>query len=83
MKKHLVKEKIKYIIATFEENEQVAYLISLHQGKYSFTYDIALATKTTNRTTAEMVKNNYFIDTGDNIQLVTLPLVVSYTLIEE
>ena len=81
MEKHTVKTTRKYIIATLSSPTQ--YLISQHWGKWAFTDNIELATKTKTREVAKIVKANYHHDFGVDIDLVIIPVDIEYKMIKE
>lgn len=78
--KHLEKMDRKYIIASVDNGMYLTY----KNYKYSFVTNIAYATKFMNKKIAEKYIDYYAIDTLDNqFDLVIIPLVIEYSLIEE
>lgn len=72
----------KYVIATLDS--PTTYLKSLHLGRYCFLKDIEGATKFLSRKLATEMISYYMADTGDSsIDLVVLPVKISYELINE
>lgn len=74
MVKHLEKQVIKYVIATLDTPTE--YLIT-REGKNSLTDNIIRATKTTSKNVAKNIAN------GINMDLVVIPVEISYSLIDE
>lgn len=74
MVKHLEKQVIKYVIATLDTPTE--YLIT-REGKNSLTDNIIRATKTTSKNVAKDIAN------GINMDLVVVPVEISYSLIDE
>ena len=80
--KYIEKKIRKYIIATFDNPTR--YLCKTPGEKeYLFTKDIEYATKTMRYNLAEQVKQYYYNDTGMTIDLVVLPLDITYELVDE
>ena len=79
----LLEKKIrKYVIATF--GSPTLYLKKVPSEKeYVFLEDIEYATKAMSQKIAEQIKNYYYADTSSNIELVVLPLEITYELIDE
>ena len=75
------KEYFKYVIATLDN--PTMYLRYLLDGKYCFVDNIEAATKTLNRKLANDLKNYYYSDTNDDIDLVIVPIKITYELVEE
>lgn len=74
MVKHLEKQVIKYVIATLDTPTE--YLIT-REGKNFLTDNIIRATKTTSKNVAKDIAN------GINMDLVVIPVEISYSLIDE
>lgn len=81
MKKYKELVLKRYVIATFDNPTQ--YLISEHFGKYSFTDNIQIASKFTNKSLANEMRNYFFKDTRLEIDLVIVPIEIEYSIIEE
>ena len=81
-KKYIEKKIRKYVIATFDQPTQYLYKIP-GKSEYLFVEDIEAATKTLNSNIAEQVKQYYYSDTNVNIDLVVLPIDITYELVEE
>lgn len=79
--RYLEKRIRKYVIATIAES--TAYLMSLHFGNWCFTDDIERATKTMTLKMAKQVRDNYYHDYGQDIELAIIPIEISYELINE
>ena len=71
----------RYVIATTDNPTQ--YLI-FKDERIAFTKHISNATKTAGRITANTIKNEFYAYTGRNdIELVVLPVKISYELLRE
>lgn len=79
MKKYKEKESKKYVIADL--SEKTNYLFSNRNGNYSFIDNIATCTKFLSKTIAEDLCNECMRNCG--VQLVVVPLLITYELIEE
>ena len=79
MKKYLEKETKKYIIADL--SQPTNYLKSMRDGKYCFIDNIMVATKFVNRYTAQEICNECIRNTS--IDLVVIPIMITYEIIEE
>lgn len=80
--KFLEKEIQKYVIATL--SNPTLYMKKVYQKtQYIFTKDIEAATKYMSKDVAAMMVEYYKKDTGDNMDLVIIPVSISYSLIKE
>ena len=80
-KKHLEKKVRVYVVADPESGQ---YLYKKPaQEIYHFVKDIAQSTKCESRNIAHFVMQCYRQDTGDNLDLVVIPLEITYELINE
>ena len=80
--KILEKKITKYVIATLDN--PTLYLKKIYQQKkYVFSEDIEYATKTMSRDVAKIILDYYYSDTGDDIELVIVPVEITYSLINE
>jgi len=71
----------RYVIATLDN--PTTYLIFKDEN-ITFTGQISRATKTAGRTTANAIKNEFYAYTGrTDIELVVLPIKISYEIIRE
>lgn len=71
----------RYVIATLDN--PTAYLIFKDEN-ITFTRQISRATKTAGRITANTIKNEFYAYTGrTDIELVVLPIRISYEIIKE
>ena len=71
----------RYVIATLDN--PTTYLIFKDEN-ITFTRQISRATKTAGRNTANAIKNEFYAYTGrTDIELVVLPVRVSYEIIKE
>ena len=82
-KKHTVKKIRKYVIATLSSPTLYLYK-KPGEYNYSFSRNIETATKTLDCFDAEILLKEYFEATNDrDIEMVVLPLDVTFELIEE
>ena len=79
MKKYLEKETKKYIIADL--SQPTNYLHSLREGRYNFIDNIIVATKFVNKNIAQQICDECSINF--NIDLVVVPILITYEIIEE
>ena len=71
----------RYVIATLDN--PTTYLIFKDEN-ITFTRQISRATKTAGRNTANAIKNEFYAYTGRNdIELVVLPIKISYEIVKE
>ena len=71
----------RYVIATLEN--PTTYLIFKDEN-IAFTRQISRATKTAGRNTANAIKNEFYAYTGrTDIELVVLPIKISYEIVKE
>lgn len=71
----------RYVVATLEN--PTTYLI-FKDGNITFTKQISRATKTAGKTTANSIKNEFYAYTNrEDIELVVLPIRISYELLKE
>lgn len=82
MKKYLEKQEIKYVIATLDKK---TYYLKKTPAKieYEFVTDITMATKTMSYKVAEQIKKYYYYDTNSNLDLVIVPMQITYELIDK
>ena len=79
MNKYKEKEVKKYVIADL--SQPTNYLHSLREGKYNFIDNILVATKFVSKSTAQEICNECIRNI--NIDLVVIPIVITYEIIEE
>lgn len=79
MKRYKEKELKKYVIADL--SQPTNYLRSLKEGRYNFIDNIIVATKFVNKTIAQQICNECI--TNFNMDLVVVPILVTYEIIEE
>lgn len=79
MKKYLEKEIKKYVIADL--SQPTNYLHSLRDGRYNFIDNIIVATKFVNKNIAQQIC--YECSINFNIDLVVVPILIIYEIIEE
>lgn len=81
MNNYLESELCRYVIATLDS--PTAYLIFKDEN-ITFTKQISRATKTAGRNTANAIRNEFYAYTGrTDIELVVLPVKISYEIIKE
>ena len=81
MNNHLESILDRYVVATL--SNPTTYLI-FKDNNITFTNQISRATKTAGRTTANAIKNEFYAYTGrTDIELVVLPIKISYEIIKE
>ena len=84
MEKILEKQEMKYVLATILNGHTVYLKKVLQKKEYEFTPDIKDATKTMTREMAKTILKYYEYDTGDKyLDLVIVPLVITYELVKE
>lgn len=82
MERYLEKKIRKYVIATL--GYPTLYLKKIPgKEEYMFSEDIEYATKTMNVGLAEQIKNYYYQDIGCDVELVIVPVEITYELIDE
>ena len=79
MNKYKEKEMKKYVIADL--SQPTNYLKSMKDGRYSFIDNIVVATKFVSKITAQEICNECIRNT--NIELVVIPVLITYEIIEE
>ena len=79
MNKYKEKELKKYVIADL--SQPTNYLLSLKGAKYCFIDNIASCTKFISKTIAQEICNECMINF--NMDLVVVPIVITYEIIEE
>lgn len=83
LNKHTIKRIIKFVIATLSSPTTYLYK-KPGELEFKFMKDIEKATKTMNREDADYIVKQYHYSTGDDrFELVVLPLLTEYSLIEE
>lgn len=81
MNKYLESTVDRYVIATLDS--PTTYLI-FKDNNITFAKQISRATKTASKTTANAIKNEFYAYTGrTDIELVVLPVKISYEIIKE
>lgn len=81
MNKYLESTLCRYVIATLDS--PTTYLI-FRDENITFTRQISRATKTAGRNTANTIKNEFYAYTGrTDIELVVLPIKISYEIVNE
>lgn len=80
-KKYLEKRVKRYVMASVDTGQ---YLVVIPvKNQYIFTNNIIQATKCRNAFDAKIVIRDYHHDTGDDFDLVVIPLEITYELINE
>ena len=78
--KYIEKKIIKYVITTVDGR----YLKKIpSQNEYYFVDDIEIATKAMDRSTINQILRYYYLDTNSDIELLTIPVEITYELINE
>lgn len=74
----------RYVLATMHDG-QCWYLHSIHKiGAWEMVADIEAATKTTTKSIAKVLLNDYKRDFGDKgYDFIIIPLIIDYSLIKE
>ena len=81
MKNYLEKTLNRYVIATLETPTR--YLV-FKDNNITFTKHIAKSTKSASKNTARTIKDEFYAYTGmTDIELVILPVKISYEIIQE
>jgi hypothetical protein len=81
MNNYLESTLCRYVIATLDN--PTTYLIFKDEN-ITFTKQISRATKTAGKNTANAIKNEFYAYTGrTDIELVVLPVKISYEIIKE
>lgn len=82
MERYLEKKIRKYVIATL--GIPTLYLKKIPSEKeYIFSEDIEYATKAMSKNVAEQIKDYYYADTKSDIELVVVPVEITYEIIDE
>ena len=76
------KEEKKYVIATLD-NPTFYLKKTPAKPEYVFTEDISIATKAVSYKVAEQIKKYYYCDTGIAVDLVIVPVMITYEIIDE
>ena len=79
MNRYKEKEIKKYVIADL--SQPTNYLKSMKDGKYCFIDNIVVATKFVSRSIAQEICNECIRNT--NIDLVVVPVLITYEIVEE
>lgn len=79
MKRYKEKELKKFVIADL--SIPTNYLFSNRNANYSFVDNIVVATKFLNRNIAQTICNECMVNC--NIELVVVPLLITYEIIED
>ena len=79
MKKYLEKETKKYVIADL--SQPTNYLHSLREGRYNFIDNIIVATKFISKDIAQQICNECI--RNFQIDLVVVPIIITYEIVEE
>ena len=81
MEKHLESVLDRYVIASLETPTR--YLV-FKDGNISFTHNIVRSTKSASRNTARAIREEFYAYTGmTDIELIILPIQISYEIIQE
>lgn len=77
------REYTRYVVATLNQDGKAMYLHSLHDGEYMLVEEIEYATKLRGRGAAMDFYKFAVHDFGPNVELVLLPVIISYELVKE
>lgn len=77
------REYTRYVVATLNQDGKAMYLHSLHDGKYMLVEEIEYATKLRGLEAAMDFYRFAVHDFGPNVELVLLPVIISYELVKE
>lgn len=77
------REYTRYVVATLNQDGKAMYLHSLHDGEYMLVEEIEYATKLRGREAAMDFYRFAVHDFGPNVELVLLPVIISYELVKE
>lgn len=77
------KELIRYVVATLAEDGKAMYLQSLHDGTYRLMENIEYATKVLGKKAAMDFYRFACMDFGPHVELVLLPVIITYELVKE
>lgn len=82
-KRNMIEKEIKkYIVANADTGNYLK--VELRNKKYDFVDNIEMATKTMDRSSANVIIGRFYSDVSANDQnLVVIPLKITYELIEE
>ena len=82
MKKYLEKTTTKYVIATL--GSPTMYLKKTPaKNEYCFVEDIEIATKSMSNVTGDQILKYFYLDTGLDIELVVVPVEITYEIIDD
>lgn len=79
---YLITREIKFVIATLSSPTMYMYK-KPGEFQYKFYKDIRKALFTLERDVAQMLLDEYKFYTGDDIELVVIPVEISYALVNE
>ena len=82
MRKFLEKTTRKYVIATLD-NPTLYLKKTPTKNEYCFVDNIEIATKTNSKALMKKILKYYYQDSGLNIELVVVPIDITYEIIEE
>lgn len=83
MQKYIEKKEKKYVMASPDYGSYLQKVGFGSNPRYKFTTDIVVATKTNTKNDAKYLIHCYQDDTGDDLDLVVIPVEVTYELINE
>ena len=82
MNRYLEKKIIKYVAATLD-NPTLYLKKTPAKPEYCFVEDIEMSTKTLNKKLMEQIISYYYIDTKINVELVAVPVEITYEIIDD
>ena len=81
MNRYVEKKIIKYVAATLD-NPTLYLKKTPAKPEYCFVEDIEMATKTLNQKLMEQIISYYCLDTRMDIELVAVPIEITYEIID-
>ena len=81
MNRYLEKKIIKYVAATLD-NPTLYLKKTPAKSEYCFVEDIEMATKTLSKKLMDQVVSYYYLDTKMDIELVAVPIEITYEIID-
>ena len=82
MDRYLEKKTKKYVAATLD-NPTLYLKKTPAKPEYCFVEDIEMATKSLSKKLMNQIISYYYLDTKADIDLVTVPIEITYEIIEE
>lgn len=83
MKRIKEKETLTYVVATLAQDGKTMYVFSDKERHYMLTDDIQIANKASGKTAAKWFYDFAKMSFGSDVELVLLPLITTYELVDE